>query len=108
MWQKAAKIAHVSPNTMNDMDTLKKLQILASVLRKHRGYKGNKESDNSNRFNFKFDKNILGPYIDIYNAEKGANLFLWPEFIELCHGLGLTHYITYDKYDLKEVVLHIY
>ena len=93
---------------MNDMDKLKKLQMLARVLREHHGYKGNKESDSSNRFNFKFDKNILGPYIDIYNAEKGANLFLWPEFIELCHGLGLTHYITYDQYDLKEVVLHIY
>lgn len=92
------------------MDTLKKLQILASVLREHRGYKGNKESDHSNRFNFKFNKkgDILGPSIDIYNAEKGANLFLWPELIELCHGLGLTHYITYDQFNLKEVVLHIY
>lgn len=93
------------------MDTLKKLQMLARVLREHRGYKGNKESDNySNRFNFKFDKkgDIIGPYIDIYNAEKGANLFLWPELIELCHGLDLSHYITYDEHDLKEVVLHIY
>ena len=95
---------------MNDMDKLKKLQMVARVLREHHGYKGNKESDSSNRFNFKFDKkgDICGPYIDIYNAEKGANLFLWPEFIELCHGLGLSHYITYDKFDLKEVVLHIY
>ena len=95
---------------MNDMDNLKKLQMVAKILKEHHGYKGNKESDHSNRFNFKFDKkgNICGPYIDIYNAEKGANLFLWPEFIELCHGLELSHYITYDKYDLKEVVLHIY
>ena len=91
------------------MDKLKKLQMLASVLREHRGYKGNKESDHSNRFNFKFNKDdIGGPSIDIYNADKGANLFLWPELIELCHGLGLTHYITYDQFDLKEVVLHIY
>lgn len=91
------------------MDTLKKLQMLASVLREHRGYKGNKKSDHSNRFNFKFNKDDIGaPSIDIYNAEKGANLFLWPELIELCHGLGLAHYITYDQFDLKEVVLHIY
>ena len=92
------------------MDKLKKLQMVARVLREHRGYKGNKESDNSNRFNFKFNKkdDIGGQSIDIYNAEKGANLFLWPELIELCHGLGLSHYITYDEYDLKEVVLHIY
>lgn len=92
------------------MDTLKKLQMLARVLREHRGYKGNKESGHFNRFNFKFNKkdDIGGPSIDIYNAEKGANLFLWPELIELCHGLGLNHYITYDQFDLKEVVLHIY
>lgn len=91
------------------MDKLKKLQMLASVLREHRGYKGNKESDNYHRFNFKFNKDdIGGPSIDIYNAEKDANLFLWPELIELCHGLGLNHYITYDQFDLKEVVLHIY
>ena len=91
------------------MDKLKKLQMLARVLREHPGYKGNKESDHSNRFNFKFNKDDIGsPSIDIYNAENGANLFLWPELIELCHGLGLSHYITYDEYDLKEVVLHIY
>jgi hypothetical protein len=95
---------------MNDMDKLKKLQMVAKVLREHHGYKGNKESDHSNRFNFKFDKSegIASPCIDVYNAEKGANLFLWPEIIELCHGFGLSHYIHYDKYDLKEVVLHIY
>lgn len=91
------------------MDKLKKLEMVAKVLREHRGYKGNKESDYSNRFNFKFNNkdDIGGPSIDIYNAE-GCNLFLWPELIELCHGFGLTHYITYDEYDLKEVVLHIY
>ena len=92
------------------MDKLKKLQMLACVLREHHGYKGNKESDYHSKFNFKFNKkdDIGGPSIDIYSAEKGANLFLWPEFIELCHGLELSHYITYDKFGLKEVVLHIY
>ena len=92
------------------MDKLKKLQMVARVLREHHGYKGNKESNHTNRFDFKFKKDgdVLGPCIDIYNADKGANLFLWPELIELCHGLRLAHYITYDQYDLKEVVLRIY
>ena len=41
---------------MNDMDKLKKLQMVAKVLREHHGYKGNKESNHSSRFDFKFDK----------------------------------------------------
>lgn len=92
------------------MDKLKKLQMVARALRAHHGYKDNKESDHSNRFNFKFDKkgDICGPYIDIYNAEKGANLFLWPEFIELTHAFGLSCYVTYDEFDLKEVIFKIY
>lgn len=92
------------------MDKLKKLQMVARALREHHGYKGNKESDHFNRFNFKFDKkdDILGPCIDIYNAEKGANLFLWPEFIELTHAFGLLCYVTYDKFNLNEVVFRIY
>jgi hypothetical protein len=92
------------------MDKLKKLEMVAKILRQHRGYKGNKESDHQSRFNFKFDKkdDILGPSIDIYNADKGANLFLWPEFIELTHAFGLSCYVTYDKFNLNEVVFRIY
>lgn len=92
------------------MDKLKKLQMVARVLREHHGYKGNKESDHSCRFDFKFNKEsgIDCPSIDIFNAEKESNLFLWPEIIELCHGFDLDHYIYYDRFDLKEVVLHIY
>ncbi len=90
---------------MNDMDKLKKLQFVARFLREHDGYV-NKKSTYSYRFNFKFDKN--DPSISIFNAEKGGNLFLWPEFIELAHGLNLNHYITYDTFDLKEVILRIY
>ncbi len=91
------------------MDTLKKLQMVARVLREHHGYKKNAESNRYSKFDFKFDKkgDILGSCIDIYNAEKGSNLFLWPEFVELCHGMGLSHYIHYD-HNIKEVVLHIY
>ena len=72
------------------MDKLKKLQMVARALREHHGYKKNKESDSSIRFDFKFNKeNGIGePSINIFYAEKGANLFLWPELIELCHGLG--------------------
>lgn len=88
------------------MDKLKKLQMVAKLLRKHHGYKGNKESDSMNRFDFKFDKSNL--CIDIFNAEKGANLFLWEDIISLAHGMHLGHYITYDKYDLKEVVVRLY
>ena len=92
------------------MDKLKKLQMLARVLREHRGYKKNKESDSSIRFDFKFNKkdDIGGSSIDIYNAEKGANLFLWEEFVELTHAFGLSCYVTYDKFDLKEVIFKIY
>ena len=92
------------------MDKLKKLQMLARVLREHRGYKKNKESDSSIRFDFKFNKeNGMGePSINIFNAEKGANLFLWEEFVELTHAFGLSCYVTYDKFDLKEVIFKIY
>lgn len=92
------------------MDKLKKLEMVAKILRQHSGYKGNKESDHQSRFNFKFDKSdgVLCPCIDIYNAEHGANLFLWEEFVELTHVFGLSCYVTYDKFDLKEVVFRIY
>ena len=38
------------------MDKLKKLQMVARALRAHHGYKKNKESDSSIRFDFKFNK----------------------------------------------------
>ncbi len=88
------------------MDKLKKLQILARFLRENDGYVRNKKSTFSCRFDFKFDKK--DPSIRIFNAEKGGNLFIWEEFFELAHGMGLSHYITYDTYDIKQVVLRIY
>lgn len=92
------------------MDKLKKLEMVAKILRQHSAYKGNKESDYHSRFNFKFNKEngIVSPCIDIYNAEKGANLFLWEEFVELTHVFGLSCYVTYDEFDLKEVIFKIY
>lgn len=92
------------------MDKLKKLEMVAKILRQHRAYKNNKESDNKLRFDFKFNKEngIGSPSIDIYNAETGSNLFLWEEFVELTHVFGLSCYVTYDKFDLKEVIFKIY
>ena len=91
---------------MNDMDKLKKLQFVARFLREHDGYVRNKKSTYSCRFNFKFNKEEKE--IKIFNAKTGDNLYIWPEFIELAHGLNLNHYITYDTFDLKEVILRIY
>lgn len=92
------------------MDKLKKLQLVAKVLRSHHAYKGNKESDSIIRFDFKVNKDIgiCEPSINIFNAETGANLFLWEEFVELTHAFGLSCYVTYDKFDLKEVIFKIY
>ena len=88
------------------MDKLKKLEMVAKILRKHHGYKYNKKSDYASRFVFKFDKE--SKCIDIYNADNGENLFLWPEFIAVTTLFELSCYMYYDKYDLKEVVFHIY
>ena len=88
------------------MDKLKKLEIVAKFLRQHDGYVRAKDSHYASRFNFKFDKK--DPCIEIFNAKAGENLFIWPEFIELAHGMDLSHYITYDSFDLHEVILRIY
>lgn len=88
------------------MKKLQKLQFLAKLLKEHGAYVKCKESGFSSRFDFKFDKQ--GESIEIFNANKGENLFIWPEFLELCHGLGLSHYVTFDHYTLHEVVLRIY
>lgn len=79
---------------------------MARFLKESAGYVKNKKSNHSNRFDFKFNKEQ--GCICIFNAKKGENLYLWPEFITLADILGLTHYIYYDNYDRKDVVVRIY
>ena len=52
------------------MDKLKKLQMVARALRAHHGYKKNKESDSSIRFDFKFNKeNGIGALIPVLSNQ---------------------------------------
>ena len=88
------------------MDKIKKLQMIAKILRQHHGYKYNKQSDFANRFNFKLDKE--NKCIDIYNDDKDADLFLWTEFIQLTDLFELSCYVHNETWVLKRVVFHIY
>ena len=89
---------------MAKLDLLKKA---AQILRKSDHYLRNKESDFSNRFDFVQDKQNGAIYV--FNAEKGENLFLWDDYLNHVVGaLGLSHYITIDKFDIKKLVYYIY
>ncbi len=86
------------------MDKIKNLEIVAKILRNHDGYKKKKDSNRSSRFDFSFDKEMR--CIEIYNAERGNDLFLWDEFAGLADAIdGLSHYFICKK---GQVVLEIY
>lgn len=89
------------------MEKLALLKKAAQILRKSDHYLRNKESDFSNRFDFVQDKQNGAIYV--FNAEKGENLFLWDDYLNHVVGaLGLSHYITIDKFDVKKLVYYIY
>lgn len=89
---------------MAKLDLLKKA---AQILRKSDHYLRNKESNFSSRFDFVQDKKNGAIYV--YNAEKGEDLFLWDDYLNCVVGaLGLSHYITIDKFDVKKLVYYIY
>lgn len=86
------------------MDKIKSLEIVAKILRNHDGYKKKKDSNRSSRFDFNFDKEMKR--IEIFNAERDNDLFLWDEFAGLADGIdGLSHYYICKK---DQVVLEIY
>lgn len=85
--------------------TQEKLQMVASVLSQSDSYRGKKESDYSSRFDF---KEYEDGSISVFNAEKGNNLFIWVELYGLVNAMGLSCYITFDQFDLQQVILRIY
>lgn len=85
----------------------KNLQIVSRILRQNAQYKGTKDSPFKTRFDFKVNKER--GEVDVFNAEKGDNLFLWTDEISgIAHGMGLSFYITFDDFDLKKVVMKLY
>lgn len=88
---------------MAKLDLLKKA---AQILRKSDHYLRNKESNFASRFDFKQSKDGT---ILVFNAEKGNDLFLWDDYLNCVVGaLGLSHYITVEKYDIGKLVYYIY
>lgn len=86
------------------MDKIKSLEIVAKILCNHDGYKKNKDSNRLSRFDFSFDKEMKR--IEIFNAERDNDLFLWDEFAGLADAIdGLSHYFICKN---GQVVLEIY
>lgn len=86
------------------MDKIKSLEIVAKILRNHDGYKKNKDSNRLSRFDFSFDKEMK--QIEIFNAERDEDLYLWDEFAGLADAIdGLSHYFICKR---SQVVLKIY
>lgn len=89
---------------MAKLDLLKKA---AQILRKSDHYLRNKESNFASRFDFK--QNKTDGSIMVFNAEKDNNLFLWDDYLNAVScALGLSHYLTIDKYDTGKLVYYLY
>lgn len=89
------------------MENLELLKKAAQILRKSDHYLRNKESNFKSRFDFL--QNKQDGSIKVFNAEKANNLFLWDDYLNCVVGaLGLSHYITIDKYETGKLVYFIY
>ena len=88
------------------MADLKLMQKVARILRQSDHYVRNKKSDFSNRFDFKLNKDTCE--IDIFNAEKGTDLFLWADY---CIGVAVAferpYYLHIDTYGNGKLCFHI-
>ena len=89
------------------MAHLKQLKNAAQILRKSSYYVKNKESNYNSHFDF--IQNKSDGSISVFNAEKNNDLFLWDDYLNCVVGaLGLSHYLTFDKYETGKLVYYIY
>lgn len=88
------------------MADLKLMQKVASVLRQSDHYVKNKKSTFSNRFDFTLNKE--NGEIEIFNAEKGNDLFLWADFcIGVAAAFSRPYYLHIDTYGSGKLSFHM-